>query len=74
MGKIVTAFADRKGVLFSNPESTTVSDLCALLGNLSVARAVLGHRAEIEEIFAEHDEMLLRTRDQDQIARAVSAP
>lgn len=58
MGKITIAFADRKGTIFRDPESTTVSDLCALLGNLQFARDVLNHRAEIESIFREHDEMV----------------
>jgi hypothetical protein len=61
-----TGFFDRKGNFFKTARDATVSDLAALLGKIGegeslapgIANMLLERRAEIEQLFAEHDHML----------------
>jgi len=61
-----TGFFDRKGNFFKTARDATVSDLAALLGKIGdgeslapgIANMLLERRAELEQLFAEHDQML----------------
>lgn len=61
-----TGFFDRKGNFFKTAREATVSDLAALLGKIGegeslapgIANMLLERRADIEQLFAEHDQML----------------
>ena len=61
-----TGFFDRKGNFFKSAREATASDLAALLGKIGdgeslapgIANMLLERRAEIEQLFAEHDQML----------------
>lgn len=61
-----TGFFDRKGNFFKSARDATVSDLAALLGKIGdgeslapgIANMLLERRADIEQLFAEHDQML----------------
>ena len=61
-----TGFFDRKGNFFKTACDATVSDLAALLGKIGdgeslapgIATMLLERRADIEQLFAEHDQML----------------
>jgi hypothetical protein len=61
-----TGFFDRKGNFFKNAREATVSDIAALLGKIGdgeslapgIANMLLERRTEIEQLFAEHDQML----------------
>lgn len=61
-----TGFFDRKGNFFKTARDATVADLAALLGKIGdgeslapgIANMLLERRAEIEQLFAEHDRML----------------
>jgi hypothetical protein len=61
-----TGFFDSKGQYFKSPQEATLSDLAALLGRVGdgdslapgIAYIMLEKRAEIEQIFADHDSML----------------
>ena len=58
-------FFDSRGHFFKSPEDATLSDLAALLGKIGdgeslapgIAHLMFDRRADIERIFAEHDEM-----------------
>lgn len=51
------AYQDAKGGLHDTPDSATISDLEAIVGNYAQARQVFDYRADLERIFAEHDRM-----------------
>lgn len=59
-------FFDGRGHFFKTPDEATISDLSALLGRIGdgeslapgIAQTLLGRRAELERLFAEHDEMM----------------
>ncbi|MEM6476355.1 MAG: hypothetical protein AAF687_09330 [Pseudomonadota bacterium] len=61
-----TGYFDRKGQFFKTPDEATASDLAALLGQIGegeslapgIAHTLIEKRAEIERLFADHDEML----------------
>lgn len=61
-----TGFFDRKGNFFKTAREATASDLAALLGKIGegeslapgIANMLLERRADIEQLFAEHDQML----------------
>lgn len=61
-----TGFFDRKGNFFKSAREATVSDLAGLLGKIGdgeslapgIANMLLEKRGEIEQLFAEHDQML----------------
>ena len=61
-----TGFFDRKGQFFKTPEEATRSDLASLLGQIGekeslapgIAHTLLERRAEIEQLFSEHDAMI----------------
>jgi len=61
-----TGYFDRKGNFFKNARDATVSDLAAMLGKIGdgeslapgIANMLLERRADIEQLFAEHDRML----------------
>jgi hypothetical protein len=61
-----TGFFDRKGNFFKSARDATVSDLAALLGKIGdgeslapgIANMLLERRADIEQLFAEHDQMV----------------
>lgn len=78
MGDLIVAkkgmgFFDRKGTFFKSARAATESDLAALLGQIGegeslapgIAHMLLERRAEIERLFAEHDEMLADEAGQD---------
>jgi hypothetical protein len=58
-------YFDRRGEYFRTPEEATISDLSSLLGRIGegdslapgIAAMLLDRRAEIEQIFSEHDRM-----------------
>lgn len=64
-----TAYFDKKGQYYRTPEEATVSDLAGLLGRVGegeslapgIAHILLEKRNDIEQIFADHDEMLAAT-------------
>ncbi|WP_128892400.1 hypothetical protein [Erythrobacter sp. HKB08] len=68
MGHKGVGYFNAKGHFFKTPEEATMSDLSSLLGKIGdgdgeslapgIAYLILEKRAEIEAIFAEHDEML----------------
>ena len=66
MAKRGTGFFDRKGKFFRTAREATESDLAALFGQIGegeslapgIAHHLLEKRAEVERLFAEHDEML----------------
>ena len=59
------AFYDNQGQYFKSAEEASASDLAGVLGRVGdgdslapgIARIMLAKRAEIERIFAEHDQM-----------------
>ena len=61
-----TGFFDRKGNFFKSAREATASDLAALLGKIGdgeslapgIANMLLERRAELEQLFAEHDQMM----------------
>ncbi|MCM0000745.1 MAG: hypothetical protein NBV68_15310 [Erythrobacter sp.] len=61
-----TGYFDRKGNFYKNARDATVSDLAAMLGKIGdgeslapgIANMLLERRADIEQLFAEHDRML----------------
>lgn len=66
MARTGTGFFDNKGNFFKTARDATVSDLASLLGKIGdgeslapgIAIKLLEKRGEIEQIFAEHDQML----------------
>ncbi|MEP5939194.1 MAG: hypothetical protein ABJ239_12790 [Erythrobacter sp.] len=66
MARKGTGFFDRKGQFFKTPEEATRSDLAGMLGKIGegeslapgIAHTLLERRTEIEQLFADHDEML----------------
>lgn len=58
-------FFDSRGHFFKTPEEATISDLATLLGKIGegdslapgIANLLLDKRADLERIFAEHDEL-----------------
>lgn len=66
MAKKGTGYFDRKGHFFKTPRDATASDIAALLGQIGdgeslapgIAQMLLERRADIEQLFAEHDEMM----------------
>lgn len=78
MGDLIVAkkgmgFFDRKGHFFKSARAATESDLAALLGQIGegeslapgIAHMLLERREEIEQLFAEHDEMLVDEEEQE---------
>ncbi|WP_073974367.1 hypothetical protein [Erythrobacter donghaensis] len=61
-----TGYFDRKGNFYKNARDATVSDLAAMLGKIGdgeslapgIANMLLERRADIEQLFGEHDRML----------------
>lgn len=61
-----TGFFDKRGHFFKSAAAATESDLAALMGQIGdgeslapgIAHMLLERRAEIERLFAEHDEMV----------------
>ncbi len=61
-----TGFFDSKGQYFKTPNEATMSDLAALLGRVGegeslapgIAFILLEKRAEIEQIYTDHDAMI----------------
>lgn len=66
MAKRGTGFFDRRGRFYRTAQEATEADLANLLGQIGegeslapgIAHLVLERRAEIEELFADHDAML----------------
>jgi hypothetical protein len=60
-------FFDSRGHMFKTPEEATLSDLALMLGRIGegdslapgIATMLLERRADLERIFAEHDELKL---------------
>lgn len=63
-------FFNSKGQYFKTPEEATQSDLSSLLGRIGdgdslapgIAVMLLQKRGEVEQIFAEHDDMLAKQK------------
>ena len=59
-------YFDSKGHFFKHPDEATISDLASLLGQIGegdslapgIAHMLLEKRAQVEQIFAEHDAMI----------------
>jgi len=72
MAKSGRGYFDRKGHFFKTPRDATVSDLAGLLGQIGdgeslapgIAHMLFERRAEIEALFAEHDEMMADAADE----------
>lgn len=66
MAKKGTGYFDRRGHFFKTPRDATASDIAALLGQIGegeslapgIAQMLIERRADIERLFAEHDEMM----------------
>jgi len=66
-----TGYFDRKGNFFKSARDATASDLAAMLGQIGegeslapgIAQTLLQKRAEIEQLFQDHDAM---TADSDE--------
>ncbi|MEL7444909.1 MAG: hypothetical protein AAGK02_03750 [Pseudomonadota bacterium] len=66
MAKKGTGFFDNKGHFHRNAREATEADIAALLGQIGdgeslapgIAHMLLERRADIERLFAEHDEMV----------------
>lgn len=60
-------YFDSRGHFFKTPEEATISDLSMMLGRIGegdslapgIANMLLERRADLERIFAEHDELKL---------------
>lgn len=73
MAKSGTGFFDRRGHFFKTPREATASDLAAILGQIGdgeslapgIAQMLLERRAEIERLFAEHDQMMAEAASED---------
>ena len=71
MAHIGNGYFDKRGHFFKSPEDATVSDIAAILGRIGdgeslapgIAQMLLDRRADIEEIFVQHDIMVQRNRD-----------
>ena len=71
-----TGYFDSKGHYFKSPNEATQSDLAALLGRIGdgdslapgIAVMLLARRADVERIFAEHDEMIAQSEAADRAA------
>ena len=71
MAKKGTGYFDRKGNFFKSSREATTSDLAAMLGQIGdgeslapgIAITILEKRAEIEQLFAEHDAMTSEAAD-----------
>lgn len=68
MAKVATAYADNQGKLYPTPEQAALSDLTAVLGRIGaeggitegLAKTLMERREEIEQVFADLDEMVAR--------------
>ncbi|MEL6528861.1 MAG: hypothetical protein AAGK01_04810 [Pseudomonadota bacterium] len=66
MARKGTGYFDRKGHFFKTPRDATASDIAALLGQIGdgeslapgIAQMLIERRSDIEQLFAEHDEMM----------------
>ncbi|MBV7259757.1 hypothetical protein [Erythrobacter crassostreae] len=66
MAKKGTGYFDRKGQFFKTAREATESDIAALFGQIGegeslapgIAHMLLERRADVERLFAEHDEMV----------------
>ena len=71
MAHIGNGYFDKRGHFFKSPEDATVSDIAAILGRIGdgeslapgIAQMLLDRRADIEEIFVQHDLMVQRNRE-----------
>ena len=74
-------FFDAKGQYYKTPDEATASDLAGLLGRIGegdslapgIAVMLLQKRTEIENIFAEHDEMCAESARREQEALEASS-
>lgn len=65
MAQMGLGYFDGRGHFFKTPEEATLSDLAMMLGRIGegeslapgIANMLLERRADIERIFAEHDEL-----------------
>ncbi len=66
MARKGTGYFDRKGHFFKTPREATASDIASLLGQIGegeslapgIAQMLIERRADIEKLFAEHDDMM----------------
>jgi hypothetical protein len=66
MASLGNGYFDTKGAYYKTPEEATISDLANALGRIGdgddhtygLAKMLLEKRAELESIFADHDEMM----------------
>ncbi len=79
MAHIGNGFFDKRGHFFKTPGEATASDLAAVLGRIGdgeslapgIAQMLLDRRKDIEEIFAQHDDMV-RSNRETEVAEAAS--
>lgn len=55
MAHVKQAILDSLGKPHAHPDGATVSDLERVLGNPALARVVFEKRAQVEELFRQHD-------------------
>jgi hypothetical protein len=66
MAHLGNGFFDKRGHYFKSPEEASASDLAAILGRIGdgeslapgIAMMLIDKRKEIEDVFAQHDEMV----------------
>jgi hypothetical protein len=71
MAHIGNGYFDKRGHFFKTPEEATVSDIAAILGRIGdgeslapgIAQMLLDRRADIEEVFVQHDAMVRRNNE-----------
>ncbi len=71
MAHIGNGYFDKRGHFFKTPEEATVSDIAAILGRIGdgeslapgIAQMLLDRRADIEEVFIQHDAMVRRNNE-----------
>jgi hypothetical protein len=71
MAHIGNGYFDKRGHFFKTPGEATASDLAAVLGRIGdgeslapgIAQMLLDRRQDIEDIFAQHDDMVRHSRE-----------
>ena len=58
MAHVKLAILDSAGAVHPTADSATIADLARLLDNAAHGRMVFEKRAQIEELFRQHDEMV----------------
>ncbi len=82
MAKIAQAFADNQGKLHPTPELAALADLTTVLGRIGaeggitegLAKRLMERRAEIEQVFADLDNMIAWSMPQAQPSEEAPCP